>query len=343
MMLTISTTHQPATDLDFLLSKHPEKCQSFHLNFGTAHVFYPVADEARCAATLLVEVDPIALVRGPNKGPGTLAHYVNDRPYVASSFLSVAIAQVFGSALNGRSRERQALADEAIHLTAEVPVVPCRGGESLLRALFEPLGYDITAKRLELDPHFPAWGSSRYFSLKLEGRARLRDLLSQLYVLLPVLDDTKHYYVGEDEIAKLVRKGGGWLAEHPRRQQIAERYLRHQPRLVQAALSQLVAEEEGDMQAADEAKQREEARLEKKLSLHDQRIKAVVSTLCEHRVSTVIDLGCGEGRLLRALLAEKSIRRVAGADVSHAALENAVRLQADGDRVVGPLPRLGLG
>src|SRR5690242_5325296 len=100
MLLTISTTHRPATDLGYLLHKHPGRVQSFPLNHGQAHVFYPEATEDRCTAALLLEVDPIGLVRRDGgRGGFALDQYVNDRPYVASSFLSVAIGEVYGSAL----------------------------------------------------------------------------------------------------------------------------------------------------------------------------------------------------------------------------------------------------
>ncbi|HEY9712657.1 MAG TPA: hypothetical protein V6C72_04260, partial [Chroococcales cyanobacterium] len=121
MLLTITTNHNPATDLGFLLYKHPEQLQTFELTCGKAHVFYPQACEEICTACLLIEIDPVKLVR---RGRGQahsadsqpLEQYVNDRPYVASSFLSVAIAEVLGSALAGKSRERPELAETAIFL-----------------------------------------------------------------------------------------------------------------------------------------------------------------------------------------------------------------------------------
>lgn len=204
-------------------------------------------------------------------------------------------------------------------------VVPCRGGEELLRALFEPLGYAVEAKRLELDPKFPEWGPSSYFSVKLKGTVRLQELLSHLYVLLPVLDDSKHYYVAEDEISKLVAKGEGWLAQHPRREQIARRYFKHKGSYVRQALAQLVADEQCDIDAAEQAKEREETDLEKRLSLNDQRMTAVVNALRAADVRTVLDLGCGEGKLLHALLGEKYVQRMVGVDVSYRALEIAHR------------------
>src|SRR5678815_4923881 len=128
MLLTLTTTHPPATDIGYLLRKNPSRAQSFALTFGRAHVFYPEATAERCTVALLVEVDPIALVRnrrGPAGERGALEQYVNDRPYAASSFLSVAIADVFGSALAGKSKEREDLVDSPLPLQAVLSSVPC--------------------------------------------------------------------------------------------------------------------------------------------------------------------------------------------------------------------------
>src|SRR5207244_7417756 len=234
MLLTITTTHHPATDLGYLLHKNPGRLQTAELSMGKAHIFYPEATPARCTAALLLEVDPVALVRnrkGPGGDAGTLKQYVNDRPYVASSFLSVAIAQVFGSALGGRSKDRPELADTVIPLQARLAVLPCRGGDDLLRRLFEPLGYTVTAQGYILDEQFPEWGESRYFTVTLEATCRLSDLLTHLYVLVPVLDDEKHYWVGDDEVEKLLRHGGDWLASHSEQDLMVNSSLTHKRRL----------------------------------------------------------------------------------------------------------------
>lgn len=243
MLLTISTTHRPATDLGYLLHKNPSRPQSFKLSFGTAHVVYPEASDDRCTAALILDLDPIGLVRGRRglEGEGgLLMQYVNDRPYVASSFLSVAISQVFRSALAGRSKDREALTQAELPLEAGLAVVPCRGGESFLRRLFEPLGYEVAANAEPLDPTVPDWGASRYYTVQLRAQKRLADLLTHLYVLVPVLDDEKHYWVGDDEVEKLVRHGEGWLSTHPERDVIAARYLKHRHSLVRDAIARLV-------------------------------------------------------------------------------------------------------
>src|SRR5262245_47812582 len=305
MLLAITTSHRPATDIGYLLGKNPSRTQSFSLAFGQVHVFYPVAEEDKCTAVLLLDIDPVALVRGrrgSSTDSGLLAQYVNDRPYVASSFLSVAIASVYGSAMKGYSKERADLAETAIPLMAEIPAVPCRGGELFLRRLFEPLGYTVQCTRLPLDTRFPEWGESPYFSVTISSQCRLKDLLTHLYVLLPVLDNDKHYWVGPDEIQKLLDRGAGWLEKHPEREQIVSRYLRRRGYLVREALARLIADEEVEPDAAEESRGSEEEVLESPLSLNEQRIGAVMSVLRNAGARSVLDLGCGEGRLLQSLL-----------------------------------------
>src|SRR5688572_1451981 len=247
MLLTLTTTRKPATDLGYLLAKHPARTQSFDLTFGQAHVFYPQADEERCTAALLLDVDPVGLVRGGHGvGAPALFEYVNDRPYVASSFLSVALSQVLGSALNGRCKGREELAAERLPLEARLPCIACRGGPGLLARLFEPLGYAVEARRHLLDPRFPEWGDGPYYDVALRCEARVQDLLTHLYVLVPVLDDDKHYWVGKGEVEKLLEKGKTWLGEHPERELITRRYLKHQRHLSREVLARLAEEDQPD-------------------------------------------------------------------------------------------------
>ncbi|HKN60086.1 MAG TPA: 3' terminal RNA ribose 2'-O-methyltransferase Hen1 [Candidatus Acidoferrales bacterium] len=326
MLLTISYTGNPAADLGYLLHKSPFRVHSFEQVFGKAHVFYPEIAADRCTAALLLEIDPIGLVRnrrGPSGEAYALEQYVNDRPYAGSSFLSVAIARTFGTAMTGKSKERQELADKPLPLEALIAVLPCRGGEDLLRRLFEPLGYEVAATGHPLDEKFPEWGESSYFTVTLKGTVRLKDLLAHLYVLIPVLDDDKHYWVGDAEVEKLLRHGEGWLREHSERELIANRYLKHQKRLAREALSRLIGDEEPAADEVAETHAREEEAIEKPISLAEQRIGTVIATLRSSGAKRVLDLGCGEGRLLRELLKDKAFAEIVGMDVSHRALEIA--------------------
>lgn len=333
MLLTITTTRAPATDLGYLLRKNPSRLHSFPLSFGEAHVFYPEATTERCTAALLLDVDPVGLVRN-RKGPagegGTLDQYVNDRPYVASSFLSVAISRVLGSALGGRSKDRPELAATPIPLHATISVLPCRGGEGFLRRLFEPLGYQVVAQRHPLDNTFPEWGESAYYTVELSGEVRLQDLLTHIYVLVPVLDNEKHYWVGDDEVEKLLRHGEGWLASHPEKEEITRRYLKYRRDLAKDALARLVAEETPDADISEAVHDSEEEAVERGLNLNEQRLNAVVAALKSVDAKRVLDLGCGEGKLLRVLLQDRTFNEIVGVDVSHRALQMAQhRLRLD--------------
>ena len=314
MLVTIATTHRPATDLGFLLHKHPDRLHTVELSFGRAHVFYPEANESRCTAALLLEVDPVGLVRRraakPEGEAGMLQQYVNDRPYVASSFMSVALSKAFGTALGGRSKERPELASTPIPLEARIASLPCRGGESVLRSLFEPLGYAVEVRAHPLDPRFPEWGAGTVLSVELRATSTLRELLTHLYVLIPVLDDEKHYWVDDAEVQKLLRHGGDWLAAHPRKELVVNRYRRGQRRLAREALARLLDEDQPEPDVAAHAADVQEATLETDLSLNEQRVNAVLSALRASGAGSVIDLGCGEGRLLRELLRDRAFQEL---------------------------------
>src|SRR5215475_2682226 len=375
MLLTLTNTSPPATDLGFLLHKNPATVRSVPMGWGTAHVFYPEAEPGHCTAALLCEVDPVALVRRSRGGPFPLAAYVNDRPYAASSLLAVAMRKVFGTALRGECAQRPNLPATALDLTARLPVLPCRGGEELLRRLFEPLGYQVRAQPIPLDPAFPGWGDSRYFDVRLHAACRVRDLLGQLYVLLPVLDDDKHYWVSRDEIDKLAGGAAQWLAGHPERDLIIRRYLRHQPGLVAEATARLLDEDRGgpETRAAELDTGQEDSAVRQagtdraaagpdgatagtdratagtdratagtdgalagagaatgaataeQLRLRDLRAAAVLRELRAAGARRVLDLGCGDGRLLTALLGDRQFEEIVGVDAAPAALERAAR------------------
>jgi 3' terminal RNA ribose 2'-O-methyltransferase Hen1 len=315
VLLEISTTHRPATDLGYLLHKHPDRVQRFSVGFGTAHVFYPEAREERCTVALLLDIDPVGLVRrGRNRGGFALAEYVNDRPYVASSFLSVAMVSVFKTAMAGTCNGYEELAATALPLEASVPVLGAGDGEADVRRLFEPLGYEVQTGAIALDAQLPEWGDSRYLSLRLRATVRLADLLNHLYVLLPVLDDDKHYWVDDTEIEKLMRRGEGWLAAHPERETIVRRYLKKQPGLFFPALAQL---DETVPAVEDPAS-------EQRVPLREQRLDAVQAALAQAGARRVLDLGCGAGALLERLV-RADYELIVGADVSMRALEIAAR------------------
>jgi 3' terminal RNA ribose 2'-O-methyltransferase Hen1 len=323
MLLTITNTKPAATEIGYLLHKNPNRLQTFELAFGKAHVFYPEATAERCTVALLLDFDPIGLVRtrrGPTGDAGALQQYVNDRPYTASSFLSVAIAQVFSSAMSGTTKDRPDLANEALPLVARLSVVACRGGEDVLRRLFEPLGYSLVAEHHPLDDKFPEWGEGPYYTVELSQNIPLKNLLTHLYVLIPVLDAEKHYWVSQDEVEKLLRRGEGWLQNHPEKEMIVSRYLRGQRKLANEALTRLVGSEEPDVDEESASKAEQEQTIEKPLRLNETRMQAVMGALKESGATRVIDLGCGEGKLVRELLKDDQFREIVGMDVSYRSL-----------------------
>jgi 3' terminal RNA ribose 2'-O-methyltransferase Hen1 len=328
VLLTLTTTHRPATDLGYLLHKHPDRVQELRRSFGTATVFYPEATEDRCTVALLLDVDPVRLARsrGRNAPDFSLGQYVNDRSYAASSLLGVAMADVFSTARSGRCDSRQQLADSAIPLEIVIPVLPCRGGAEIAHRLFEPLGWTVEAEPIPLDEAYDEWGDSRYVRLRLAGVVRVADALNQLHVLLPVLDESKHYWQGPDEVDKLMRSGEGWLARHPDADLITRRYLGRRGALTRVALARL-AELGDEVEDALEPAEDEEVLqpAEKRVPLNLQRHESVHAVLLELGARSVIDLGCGPGQFLDRLVRTPAFTRVAGCDVSTRSLQHAAK------------------
>ncbi|MGI9596409.1 MAG: 3' terminal RNA ribose 2'-O-methyltransferase Hen1 [Acidimicrobiales bacterium] len=347
MLLTISTTAAPlgdelvaATDLGHVLHKHPDNLRSVSTTGGQAMVFWPEAGADRATVATMVDVDPIGLVRRGGAQP--LAAYVNDRPYVASSFLSVAIGRLFRSAMNGDCPSRPELVDCRWPVVVRLPAVPIGGDRRIVDRLFGPLGYRTEIEVPLLDPRYPEWGSAEVAAVTLEAEVTMRDLLRHLYVLLPVLDNDKHYWIDEAEVEKLLRHGDGWLGDHPEHELITRRYLGNYRSLTRLALAGLAGHPDPsdpsrpnhgpvdgsldeDRQAVERQADADEATIEKPLSLNDQRLTAVVEAITATEPSSVVDLGCGEGNLLRELADDGRLNRLVGVDVATSALQRAER------------------
>jgi 3' terminal RNA ribose 2'-O-methyltransferase Hen1 len=331
MLLTITYSGPNSTDLGYLLHKNPYRPQTFDLNRGRAWVFFPEISPEKTTCALLLELDPLELARGKNGSRvGALFDYVNDRPYVSSSFLSVAIAKVFGTAITGRSDERPALADSKLDLTATVTMLPCQGDYEVIRRCFEPLGYEVEIETFLIDEKFPFWGESHLVNLTIRGNVLLRNLLKCLYVLIPIFDNKKHYFINEEEVKKLIRRGAEWLPSHPERDFIVKRYLKKRWRLVDQAFEWLnqidglsdqgeaLEDPEDDRLAQEDAVQAEQPP-----TLASLRNATVLKKLKSLGAKSVIDLGCGNGVILAELLKDGQYDRLAGVDVSQVALAKA--------------------
>lgn len=334
MLMTLTCYAPNAPDVGYLLGKNPASVFERPFSAGAVWVFYPEVAEDHVTVALLTEIDPVGLVRGP-AALSQLGQYVNDRPYVASSLTSVALKTAFSTALAGRSASpsRNARLPERMRWVVRLPAVACEAGEDLIQRIFAPLGYTVSADQLPLDTHFPAWGLANLYSVTLDGMQTTQDVLSHLYVLLPVLDNSKHYYVGVEETDKLLAHGGAWLAAHPERDLIARRYLRYKRPLVQSAIARLV---EADAHAADAVDDNSDSdaigdgagaaeSADPEIGLHELRLNAVLAAIREAGAQSLADLGCGEGKLLELALKERALTRIVGMDVSSVALARARR------------------
>ena len=324
MLITLTCYAPNAAEIGYLLAKHPDSVFEREFSAGKVWAFYPEVADDHLTIACLTEIDSVGLVRGP-ASEARLDQYVNDRPYVASSLTSVALKTAFATAMSGRSQSMPQRVDEKLRWEATLPAVACDAGEDFIRRIFAPLAYSVTTTRLPLDAQFPAWGQADLYSARLEGEQTVRDVFTHLYLLLPVLDNSKHYRVDTDEMEKLVAHGGQWLAAHPERELITRRYLRYKRPLVASALARLAELEDASPQeAADEAPEPEEP-VEQALGLHEQRLNAVMAAVREIQARSLADLGCGEGRLLALALKERAIARILGVDVSSQALAVANR------------------
>jgi len=317
-----------ATDLGYLLHKNPDRVHIRDVASGRAYVFFSQASEDAATAVLTIDVDPVALVRGRSQADrGLLTQYVNDRPFAAGSFLSVAMAKSFGQSMSGRSKERQHLADRPLDLVARIVPVALSGDDDLGERLFEPLGYNVDSR---LYPTSLDDDERRYADIRLSGKVRLADLLNHIYVLLPVLDNAKHWWIDKTEVETLLEKGEGWLGDHPEKDMIARRALKHRRALANLALARLQEAEATDAEPEEEAEARHnkdaaEEELEKPIRLHDLRLDTVADVLKSKHATTVLDLGCGEGRLMARLIKERRFRKIVGVDAAISTLERATR------------------
>lgn len=336
MQIEITLSQPPeggfsSRDLGFLLHKHPEHLHERSVSAGKVSIFYPEVGDARTTAVLHLDIDPVALVRGKSKhADGLLDQYVNDRPYVANSFLSVALGRSYGQSMSGKSKERQELADKPLPFEARVVPVAASGGAEVINEVFAPLGYSVNTTALDAN------GIREVHDLRLSGEVRLADLLKHLYVLVPVLDNAKHWWIDKEEVEKLLAKGEGWLADHPAKELITRRALKHRRSLVYDALERLAEEAVEDADEDDAGAPEPEAELEKPIRLHDLRLDTVADVLKTAGAGSVLDLGCGEGKLIRRLIKERGIDRIVGVDPSVRTLETAKRrlhLDQAGDRM----------
>ncbi|MBR0149548.1 MAG: 3' terminal RNA ribose 2'-O-methyltransferase Hen1 [Lachnospiraceae bacterium] len=319
MLLTITYRGENTQDLGYLLYKNPARPQSVQLSMGRAYIFYPEVSDEETTVALLVSLDPLNLAKGKTgsleKG---LFAYVNDRPYVASSFMTNAINRVFGTAMTGRCDSRPELAASELDLEAKIYMLPVRGNKNFLNEVFEPLGYEVKYETFCVDEEYPGWGECDCVNLMLHGKVRVADLLNQLYILIPVFDLQRHYFVNDTDVEAIVKHGENWLPSHPLAERIVRRYFKMARSLGREASERLgisvAIVDDGD------ASQDGNGAF---IPLDQARLEAVLDEILRCGAKTCIDLGCGEGKLIKLLLDSGKPETIAGADVVTGELKKA--------------------
>jgi 3'' terminal RNA ribose 2''-O-methyltransferase Hen1 len=316
--LSIATTRPKAADLGFILYKHPDRVfrsdSSRNKNLKAVG-FYPEAGDERCEFVLLVEVDPVERVRGLAWNGG-IAQYVEPLPFLASSYMSQAISLCLRSAMNGIVSSKDPSEDARLramaveHWPLEIKVSPIRTSPALIERMFQPLGWEVTIDSMPLDVPGVERDNALH-TVTLKGSSTVQDALTQLYVLLPALDPVRHYFYDEAEVAKLLEKSRNWLETHPARNLIVGRYLSKSRELREAAMSQFEEAVEAPQEAAIEVSAH---------SARHMRIAEAVSAMGDVRI---VDLGCGEGKLLSRLAFLPGKIEIVGVEPSLRDLEKA--------------------
>lgn len=322
MLINITVTGENAKALSYILWKNPDHIFDREFSSGHVVVFFSEYSNQKATASLLVLVDSVGMVR--SEWGRISSSYVDHRPYAASSIASVALKEAYSSAFAGKSEtaEIDAVIKQKLPVEIELSSVWVKGGVQSIHDFFEPLGYAVNAEKLLYESKWLK-SDSCVFNVTLTGMQTILDLLRHLYVLLPALDNKKHYFVNENEIVKLLSHGEGWLETHPYKERIVSRYLIHRHNLIEEALEQL-AEEVQDEETEENAAGAEEA-MERPIRLQEERLQtalAVMRTL-DPAPLKIGDIGCGSGDFIRLIENDRAFSEVIGMDVSSKVLQIA--------------------
>lgn len=329
MIMTMTAENLSGDHLGYLLHKNPANLHRASLSFGEGYVFFEETGEDRARVCLIVDADPLAMVQGRGDLGHADALYVNDRAYVPSSLLASAIIKFFGTALSGRCKERPDLVDKPLDLVVTLPSLAPRARVNLVARLFEPLGYAVERLSSTQQISDEAASEASGYGVKLSTTSTLRELLSQLVVLIPVLDyGGDHRWVDEADIEPFLRRVGSWLPDHPYASYIVMRAFKHQKHLIRSVIERYPSIEDSLARIPSAASEQwDDAQLEEMaqspLSLNQQRFAAIESIIVSIHPSTLIDLGCGNGALIAYLAKKMRFDRLVGMDVSATVLERA--------------------
>ncbi|MGE6488602.1 3' terminal RNA ribose 2'-O-methyltransferase Hen1 [Paenisporosarcina sp. NPDC076898] len=304
MQLSIQASGDNVQAISYLLSKNPNNLYERNHKGHLVRLFYSKFTETELEVTIFVTPDPIELVKN-NSNSYDITHYINDREFAVSSIFCSFIRSALGTALNGQPKEEHLMwVNHPFSFNFEFgPVVSSLSDEKLMN-LFEPIGYEVTINRPEIEYSFPikTKSSARYLSIK--GMKTLQEGLRHLFVLIPVIDNYKHYFIDEKEIEKLERYGEGWLDQHPLRDLIYRQALRFK-----------------EIYSLVENSSKDEKKVEpvKKVRLNELRYEKIVNTVSQMKPRSVIDFGSGEGKLSVQLGFVEGITEILAVEPSEAA------------------------
>ncbi|MDN4617361.1 3' terminal RNA ribose 2'-O-methyltransferase Hen1 [Paenibacillus sp. PsM32] len=317
MYLTIKATGEHANMISHLLAKNPHNLYDRTEKGARVRLVYTSFEPHDTEAILFVTPDPIELVKG-TPDHYDITQYINDRELAVSSLFCSYIRPALGTALNGKPKaDYMNWVDYQFDLQMTFGPVASDLPDHVVESLFQPLGYEVQMERGEIDYSFDLKNRSTVRHIQISGQQTLQQMLRQVYILIPVLDNYKHYYINEDEIERLRRYGEGWLSTHPQHDLMIKRSLRFAPLIKEyeqqvandASMDTLLTEisthsvEDATAQA-ESAEPLEiidglETTIEPPVvRLNELRYRAIVEqvSLLPQR-KQVIDFGAGEGKL----------------------------------------------
>ena len=309
MQLTIKAEGDNVKAISYLLSKNPNNLYERNHKGHLVRLFYGKSTEKELEVTVFVTPDPIELIKN-NSSSYDITHYINDREFAVSSIFCSLIRSALGTALNGQPKEEYTeWVNHAFQFDFEFGPVVSTLNDQQLKDLFEPIGYEVTISRPEIDYSFQVKekSSARYISLK--GMKTLQDGLRQLFVLIPVIDNYKHYYIDEKEIEKLERYGEGWLESHPMQDYIYRQSLRFKE--IYSLLENKKTEEKKEDNAG-------------KIRLNDLRYEKLVETINQLKPRSIVDFGSGEGKLSVRLGFIEGVKEILAVEPSQSATLHAL-------------------
>ena len=307
MQLSIYSKTKEAKAISYLLAKNPNNVyERYSKNHAVRFVYHKMSDE-ELYATIFVTPDPLALVN--HEKAYDITHYINDREFAVSTIFLSLIRSALGTALNGKPKEEyETYVQQPFPFTFEIGPVSTSMSDEDIYALWQPLGYDVSIQVIS--------NEKRARFLILTNTITLQQALQQIFILIPVMDDYKHYFIDEKEQERLERYGEGWLDTHPMRNIIYKRALRFRHLL-------------------------NEAPKEKHTSLNTMRYEAIVNQVKQLQHSIVIDMGAGEGKLTEQLAQIKTIDKLYAVDPSNAALMKMTKRFSDAEFSVTPTIQWG--